>query len=93
MAKRILLIVVGCTVALSLGAIAIGFYLAFFFPKTVAVWQDQGRALSVFERLLVSASQFCSAYGVILLPVLLLAMVAGVIVFFLLAAERSNQEA
>jgi len=88
MGKRIAQIACGLMVAFSLGAIAIGFYLTFFFPKTMAQWADQERPLSVLEQLMVHLSRFCSSFGLILLPVLLLVVAAGILLFFL--ATRSS---
>jgi len=40
-------------------------------PMMVSLWEQEGRALSVVERLLVHASFFCQSYWFLLLLVLL----------------------
>lgn len=47
-------------------------YLSFVFPKTIQAWSEAGKPLSLGEKLLVSLSRACSAYGVAILPVLVL---------------------
>ena len=71
-------------------------HLAFVFPKTVAVWADEGRALSVVQQALVNLSSLCKSLGLLLVPVLLLAIV-GCGVWAVLAGaavtkESANQE-
>ena len=50
-------------------------YLAFMFPKTIDVWKEQGRALSVVEQLTVNLSRLCTHFGLILLPLFLFAVI------------------
>ena len=83
MGKRIAQIACGLLVAFSLGAIAVGFYLTFFFPKTMAQWAGEDRPLSVLEQLMVHLSRFCSSFGLILFPILLMIVAAGILLFFL----------
>lgn len=51
--------------ALALAAVA---YLGFVFPKTLAAWADQARALSLVEQLVARLSMMCSSFVVFLLP-------------------------
>ena len=83
-----------CMVASVLGVLALvalvaGLYLTFMFPKTVEIWSAQGRALSVVERLLVEASQFCKQFGLLLIPALL-ASIIGCGVWVGLAARKNS---
>lgn len=64
-----------------------GIYLAFFFPKTLAGWKDEGRALSVAEQAAVNLSLFCQSSGLVLFP-LLLAGAVGCAVWAAVAARR-----
>jgi len=50
-------------------------YLALVFPRTIAVWADEGRSLPIIKRLLVEMSHFCRSFGLLLVPILLLAVV------------------
>jgi len=50
-------------------------YLSFVFPKKVALWADEGRALSSADQLLANLSSLCKSSGMLLLPVLLLVVV------------------
>jgi type II secretory pathway component PulF len=63
------------------GMIAAVWYLAFVFPKTLEVWQDQyeGQSLSGLQILVANASHFCSSFGLVLLPILVLAFVAALV--------------
>ena len=56
-------------------------FLMFFFPKTAAVWAEEGRALSLLQQLLVDASVFLKQNGLVLLPLWLLATI-GCMVWF-----------
>ena len=67
-------------------------YLAFIFPKTMALWADQGRALSFAERSLANLSGLCQSYGLLLIPALLLVVVGGG-VWAVFASMGSRQEA
>ena len=54
-------------------------YLAFLFPHTVAVWAEAGRKLSHPEVLAVRLSNFCKAYGLILIPGLFLCLAGAIL--------------
>jgi type II secretory pathway component PulF len=56
------------TVVFTLVAIAATVYLSFFFPKTVALWADQQRVLSLLEQIVASLSIYCRSFGLFLLP-------------------------
>ena len=47
-------------------------YMAFVFPKSLAIWEQEARELSSFQKLMVNFSDFSTQYGRIILPVLLL---------------------
>jgi hypothetical protein len=68
-------------------ALAGGIYLVFLFPKTFAVWKDEGRVLSVAEQAAVNLSLFCQSSGLVLFP-LLLAGAVGCAIWTALAARR-----
>ena len=72
---------------LTAGVMGFFVYLAFFFPKKMSVWAGEARALSVSEQLTCNASSFCSSFGLLLLPLLLLALLAAFV--WLLIALRS----
>lgn len=80
--------VLGLLAVLALGGVI---YLAFVFPKTVAVWADEGRALSVAEQTLANLSSLCVAFGLFLAPALLLGVV-GCAVWAVYAANRTGHE-
>ncbi len=50
-------------------------YLIYIFPKTMELWIDEDRALSVAELTIARLSSACRSYGLFLIPVLLLAIV------------------
>ena len=52
-------------------------YLTFIFPKVVQAWSAQDEELSASARLLVQAGNFCNKYGLLLLPLLLIAAAAA----------------
>jgi type II secretory pathway component PulF len=68
----------GVTLALvSAALLAAVSYLAFIFPRTLQVWQEEyaDRSLSALQRLVANASHFCQAFGLVLLPLLALTLV------------------
>jgi type II secretory pathway component PulF len=79
---------VGLLAALGLAGVL---YLAFIFPKTVALWADEGRALSGGEQTLANLGKICTSSGLILIPVLLLAII-GCAVWLVFATARERQE-
>jgi hypothetical protein len=60
-------------------------YLAFFFPKAIAV--SDGQSLSVPEEMVWRLSVFCKNYGLILLP-LLLAELGACVLWIVLSAQN-----
>jgi type II secretory pathway component PulF len=50
-------------------------YLVFVFPKTLAIWADEGRALTIIEQNLANLSNLCASLGLLIIPALLLAVV------------------
>ena len=47
-------------------------YLAFVFPKALAIWEQEARELTSLQMMMVNFSDFCKQYGLIFLPILLL---------------------
>ncbi len=64
-------------------------YFAFVFPKTVAVWSDQGKELSVIERFLALGSEICVAH----LPAFLAILIPSCIVSLVWLVKRINTNA
>jgi len=64
---------------LMFGALAAVVYLAFVFPKTLALWAEQGRPLSVAEQTIANLSMFCRSFGLFLFPLLLIVVVGSVV--------------
>ena len=54
-------------------------YLAFAFPKTVAVWADQGRQLTAVEVFIANLSNMVKSFGFPLLGLLTLLGVASLV--------------
>jgi type II secretory pathway component PulF len=87
--KAVQSVFAGLSALLTLTLLSVVAYLAFVFPKTVAVWQDEGRAISVLEQLCVNASHACSSLGIVLIPLLLLCFLAAV--FWAIVAAKGNR--
>jgi len=51
-------------------------YMTFVFPKVFAIWEQEARELTSFQMMMVNFSDFCRQYGLIILPVLLLGILA-----------------
>lgn len=66
-------------------------YLAYVFPKTMALWADDERALSTIEQTLAKLSSFCQSFGLLLIPALLLTIIGCV--FWAVFASKSSQQA
>ena len=66
-------------------------HLVFIFPRTMAGWADEGRALPVAEQALANLSNLCKTFGLLLIPILLLAVI-GFGIWAVLVAARSKQE-
>ena len=73
--KKTQTFVAGTLTILAVLALAGVAHLTFVFPKTMAVWADEGRPLSVVEQALANLSGFCTSFGLLLIPVLLLVVV------------------
>jgi type II secretory pathway component PulF len=69
--KRIHTYLAGVLALISGLVLAGVFHLAFIFPKTVALWADEGRDLSVVQTALVNLSEVCKSFGLLVIPVLL----------------------
>ena len=67
------------------------FLLVFYVPYLAALWQEQARALSVFERLVVSTGQAAQLRG-FLLPGLLAALLTGAIVWRVVAQVQWSRK-
>ena len=72
-------VIPGVLALLTGGIAGASMYLAFVFPKTLAVWENEGLTLSGFQILMANASSFCTHYGLLLLPVLLLGFLASLV--------------
>lgn len=64
-------------------------YYAFIFPKTIKIWQEQEKSLSIYEQQLVQFSQFCTSFALILIPLYVLMTLAGFI-WLVLALKGKN---
>lgn len=72
-------IIGGVLALLSSIALAGGLYLAFVFPKTIALWQQQGMALSTVQKSLVLASRAFTGHGLMLFPLLAMGLIVGAV--------------
>jgi hypothetical protein len=72
-----------------LGAVAIPcvYYLTYIFPKTLAMWADQGDELSSAEVVVVQLSELCQPVGLLLMPALLFAVI-GCVIWAVYARKR-----
>lgn len=86
--KTVSSILAGLTALLTAALLSIAAYLAFIAPKTIATWQEEGRAISVLEKLIVTGSHACSTFGIVILPVILLAFSASIV--WLIYAIKGN---
>ena len=65
----------GVVALLGVLALAGVVHLVYIFPKTLALWADDGRALSVSEQTAARLSNICQSFGLFLIPVLLLVVI------------------
>jgi len=65
-------------------------YLMFIFPRTMAVWADEGRALSGVEQALANLSDTCKSFGVLLIPILILSVIGSGVWAVVSRAPRSD---
>ena len=60
-------------------AIPCVFYLAYIFPKTLAIWADTGDDLSSVQGVVIQLSDLCQPVGLLLMPTLFFAVIGCVI--------------
>lgn len=85
---RIIHIILAALAALVTGGmLAAAVYLAFVYPKTIAVWLDQGRALSEHQLRLADVGSYCSSHGLLIMPALFVGFV-GSLVWLALVVTR-----
>jgi type II secretory pathway component PulF len=74
-----------------LGAVALPFvfYLTYIFPKTLAVWADSGDEMSAGEAVVAQLSHLCKSFGLLIMPILLLAVI-GCVIWAVHAHKRSR---
>jgi type II secretory pathway component PulF len=72
-----------------LGAVAIPcvYYLTYIFPKTLAMWADQGDDVSAGAAVVIQLSQLCQPVGLLLMPALLFAVI-GCVIWAVYARKR-----
>jgi type II secretory pathway component PulF len=73
--KKTQVYIAGALTAFAVLALAGVAHLVFVFPKTLAVWADEGRALTIIEQTLANLSDLCKSLGLLIIPALLLAVV------------------
>jgi type II secretory pathway component PulF len=67
-------------------------YLGFVFPKTIAVWADQGRHPNTAEMFVVNVSNLVRVFGFPILGMLMLAIVAS-LVWLAVSAHSKREDA
>ncbi len=77
--KNIQAILAGVLMLITGGLIGVLLFMAYLFPQLVEVWENQARALSTFEMLLVNTSEFCSHFGLWVLPILFFAFLTSLV--------------
>ncbi len=80
----------GALALLGVLALAGVVHLVYIFPKSMATWADEDRALSVAEQTIASLSDMCKSFGLFLIPLLLL-VVIGCGVWAVVAGISSRQ--
>ena len=66
-------------------------YMAFVFPKALAIWEQEARELTSLQMMMVNLSDFCTQYGLILLPILLLGfLVSSLRMMFTIKKESAT---
>lgn len=83
--RRVLTIVMSVAGILLL---AVG-YMAFLFPETSAVWEEQAAELSVFQSALVNVAELCQTVGLFILPVLAVVILGSLVL--LVVPERNSE--
>lgn len=81
----------GISTLLVVLALAAYLYLAFVFPKTMAMWADTGQPLSVPEQIIAKLSCLCKSFGLLPIPALFLAAV-GCAAWVVLASTGNGPE-
>jgi hypothetical protein len=79
MNKKTQAVIASCVLAGSVLVTGVILYLAVAFPRTVAVWADQGRELSAGEMLMANLSNLAKTSGLPLLALLMLSLVASLV--------------
>jgi type II secretory pathway component PulF len=65
-------------------------YLAFVFPKILAIWEQEARALSALQKLIANFSSFCTQYGRMILPFFLLGFLASLVWLLVTVMKKST---
>jgi hypothetical protein len=89
MMKRMEVVLASVTTVVFSAAFALLLYLLFVFPKVLAGWADQDRALPVMLQLLANLSMFCVSFGILLLPACVLAVMASIL-WIIVAARKTR---
>ena len=93
MMKKMQAVIAACVVAGSVILIGITVHLAFLFPKTVAVWADQGKQLSVLEQFMANFSNLAKVFGLPILGLLMLVTVASLVWLAVSIAGKQKESA
>ena len=82
---------VAAVLALIMGAmVSAVIYLAKVFPNTLAVWEEEARELSAAQVLMANVSIFCTSYGLLILPILLVGFSASLAWLILAVMKKST---
>lgn len=67
------------------------FYLTYVFPRNLAIWEEQERALTTLEQTLANLSTVCASFGFFLVPILLFGTFAlGIWALIVFINNRQN---
>lgn len=72
------------------GMVGAVIYLAFIFPKILAVWEEEARTLSASQMLMANVSSFCTSYGRLILPIFLIDFFASLLWLILAVMKKST---
>ena len=84
-------VLAGCMVIGTDILMGIEIYLAFVFPKTIAMWNETGKQLSESERAMVGISRLAQLVGLPILAILSLVL-AGSLVWLVMAMRKRQAE-
>ena len=84
------MVLVGVFLLITGGMAGAVIYMAFVFPKILAIWEKEARVLSLLQELMVYFSRFCTQYGLIILPVLILGFLALLVWMILVLMKKST---